>query len=94
MILRINMPRSLIACLQEIVDTLTRVRNIYSGSTHHAALSLLSTLRDQTIEEVLAIGLHEYLTEFLHQINLVGSGISQDFLVPLDVMTEEGVTPR
>lgn len=89
MILRSNMPRSLVACVQEIVNTLTRVRNIYSGGTHHAALSLLSTMRDQTIEEILAIGLHEYLTEFLRQINLIGSGISQDFLVPLDVMTED-----
>jgi len=93
MILRISMPRSLVACLQEIVDTLTRVRNIYSGNTHHAALSLLSKLRDQTIEEILAIGLHEYLTEFLSQINLVGSGISQDFLVPLDTASEESNHP-
>jgi len=91
MILRSNMPRSLVACLQEIVDTLARVRNIYSGTTHHAALSLLTKLRDQTIEEILAIGLHEYLTEFLSQINLVGSGISKDFLVPLDLPSEEGV---
>ncbi|MCM0036316.1 MAG: alpha-E domain-containing protein [Burkholderiaceae bacterium] len=90
LILRTNMPRSLVACLQEIVDTLARVRNIYSGNTHHAALSLLTTLRDQTIEEILAIGLHEYLTEFLSQINLVGTGISKDFLVPLSDTPEEG----
>ncbi len=89
MILSTNMPRSLAACLQEVVDTLTRVRNSHSRNTQLAALRLLSTLHDQTIEEILGIGLHAYLTEFLTQINAVGAGISKDFLVPLDVATEE-----
>lgn len=89
MILSINMPRSLAACLQEVVETLTRIRNNHSRGTQLAALRLFSTLRDQTIEEILNIGLHEYLTDFLTQINNVGAGISKDFLVPLDVSAEE-----
>ena len=89
MILSINMPRSLAACLQEVVETLTRVRNNHSRGTQLAALRLFSTLRDQTIEEILNIGLHEYLTDFLAQINNVGMGISKDFLVPLDASSEE-----
>ena len=88
MILSINMPRSLAACLQEVVDTLSRVRNTQSRTTQLCALSLLSTLREQTIEEILKIGLHEYLTDFLDQINIVGVGISKDFLVPLETPVE------
>jgi uncharacterized alpha-E superfamily protein len=48
-------------------------------------LRLLSELRDLSIEEIFKRGLHAYLTEFLSRINAVGSGISQDFLVPLQV---------
>jgi len=51
-------------------------------------LRLLSELRDLSIEHLFAMGLHEYLTEFLSRINLVGSGISQDFLVPSQVDPE------
>lgn len=83
LILNLGMPRSLSACLQEVVDTLSRVRNSQSSGTQMAALRLSSDLRDASIEEILSLGLHAYLTEFLSRINNVAVGISQDFLVPL-----------
>ncbi len=83
LILNLGMPRSLSACLQEVVDTLSRVRNSQSSSTQMAALRLSSDLRNASIEEILSLGLHAYLTEFLSRINNVAVGISQDFLVPL-----------
>ena len=83
-----NMPRSLEACLQEVVDTLSRVRNRVSGGTQMLALNLLAELQDHTIEEILEQGLHAFLTEFLARVNDVGSGISKDFLVPLDEAVE------
>lgn len=79
-----NMPRSLEACVQQVVDTLSRVRNRVSGGTQMLALNLLAELQDHTIEEILEQGLHAFLTEFLARVNDVGSGISKDFLVPLD----------
>ena len=79
-----NMPRSLEACVQQVVDTLSRVRNRVSGGTQMLALNLLAELQDHTIEEILEHGLHAFLTEFLARVNAVGSGISKDFLVPLD----------
>ncbi|MEI6837504.1 MAG: alpha-E domain-containing protein [Gammaproteobacteria bacterium] len=85
LILSMDMPRSLLACLHAVVDTLSRVRNSQSSDTQSAALRLLSELRDQNIEQIFAQGLHAYLTAFLSRINAVGSGISQDFLVPLAV---------
>jgi uncharacterized alpha-E superfamily protein len=88
MIFSPGMPRSLVNCLHEVVDTLSRVRNSQSSNTQSAALRLLSELRDLNIEEIFEKGLHEYLTEFLSRINAVGSGISQDFLLPLQVNSE------
>ena len=84
LILNPNMPRSLEACLQEVVDTLSRVRNRVSGGTQMLALNLLAELQDHTIEEILEKGLHAFLTEFLARVTDVGSGISKDFLVPLE----------
>ena len=34
------------------------------------------------IDEILATGLHAYLTQFLERVNDLGAGISRDFLVP------------
>ena len=34
------------------------------------------------IDEILATGLHAYLTHFLDRVNDLGAGISRDFLVP------------
>ena len=33
------------------------------------------------IDEILATGLHAYLTQFLDRVNELGAGISRDFLV-------------
>lgn len=84
LILNLSMPRSLAACLQEVVKRLARVRNAQSAETQLATLNLFTELRDTTIDEILEKGLHVFLTEFLSRINAVGAGISQDFLVPLD----------
>ena len=40
-------------------------------------------LRYGRIEDILAQGLHAYLTGFLERVNDLGGRISQDFLVPL-----------
>ena len=34
------------------------------------------------IDEILATGLHAFLTQFLDRVNELGSRISRDFLVP------------
>jgi len=85
LILNLSMPRSLAACLQEVVKRLGRVRNAQSENTQMATLNLFTELRDTTIDEILEKGLHVFLTEFLSRINDIGVGISQDFLVPLEV---------
>jgi uncharacterized alpha-E superfamily protein len=39
------------------------------------------------IDEILATGLHAYLTQFLDRVNDLGGRISRDFLVPSGTAT-------
>ena len=83
LILRPDMPRSLHACLNEVVNNLRMVANDQSGETHRRAGKLRAELQYGRIDEILATGLHAYLTQFLDRINDLGANISQDFLVPV-----------
>ncbi len=83
LILRPDMPRSLAACMNEVVDNLDLVANQQSGDTRRRAGRLQSDLRYSRIDEILATGLHAYLTQFLDRVNDLGVGISRDFLVPM-----------
>jgi uncharacterized alpha-E superfamily protein len=81
LILRRDMPRSLAACTSEIVANLGVVANAQSEETLRRAGRLESDERFGRIDEILATGLHAYLTQFLDRINDLGLGISRDFLV-------------
>lgn len=83
MILSRRNPRSLVACLEQIVELLTRVRNASSGRAEHEARAMLAGLRDVDIEEIFEQGMHEFLGKFLGQINQLALDISEHFLVPL-----------
>ena len=82
LILRPDMPRSLAACMNEVVANLDLVANEQSGETRRRAGRLRSDLQFGRIDEILATGLHAFLTQFLDRVNDIGAGISRDFLVP------------
>jgi uncharacterized alpha-E superfamily protein len=82
LILRPDMPRSLAACLNELVANLASVANEASSETLRRAGRLQADLRYARIDEILSTGLHAYLTQFLDRVNDIGGGISRDFLVP------------
>jgi uncharacterized alpha-E superfamily protein len=84
LILRGDMPRSLASCLNEVSANLEMVRNRRSEETERRAGLLRAELRYGRIEDILARGLHSYLTEFLERINDLGERVSEDFLVPLE----------
>ncbi len=83
LILRLDMPRSLAACMHEVVSNLQRVANEQSKDTLRLAGRLDADLQYGRIDEILATGLHAYLTQFLERVNALGVGISRDFLVPV-----------
>ena len=83
LMLRADMPRSLHACVEEVVGNLAAVRNDVSADTERYAGRLHAELKFSTIDEILAGGLHDYLTQFLERIFELGNRVSRDFLVPL-----------
>jgi uncharacterized alpha-E superfamily protein len=85
LILRNDMPRSLLNCMNEVVDNLRRVSNDRSKETQRRAGLLCAELEYGRIGDILHQGLHAYLTRFLERVNDLGTRISQDFLVPLAV---------
>lgn len=80
LILNNDMPRSLAACLDEVVLNLTAVANSHSQETERRAGMLQAELRFGRIDDILQEGLHAWLTNFLERINDLGSRISKDFL--------------
>ncbi len=83
LILREDMPRSLMACVSEVVNNLAEVRNNSSSETERFAGRIHADLRFNSMEEILHRGLHDFLTEFLEQIYELGNRVSRDFLLPL-----------
>ena len=84
LILRPDMPRSLAACVNEMVDNLRMVANEQSHETLRRAGRLRADLQFGRIDEILATGLHAFLTQFLDRVGDLGLGISRDFLVPVN----------
>ena len=82
LILRADMPRSLAASLNEVVNNLNVVANDASAETLRRAGKLKADLQYARIDEILANGLHAFLTQFLDRVNALGARISRDFLVP------------
>jgi uncharacterized alpha-E superfamily protein len=82
LILRPDMPRSLHASLNEVVANLALLANDQSAETQRRAGRLRAQLQYGSIEEILANGLHAFLTQFLDRVNELGVRISRDFLIP------------
>ena len=83
LMLRADMPRSLAASMNEVVANLAFVANDQSNETLRRAGRLRADLQYARIDEILATGLHAYLTQFLDRVGTLGVGISRDFLVPV-----------
>lgn len=83
LILRLDMPRSLHACIHEVETNLQMIANEQSADTLRKAGRLRADLKYGRIDEILATGLHAYLTQFLERVGTLGVGISRDFLVPV-----------
>lgn len=82
LILRGDMPRSLLACMDDVVANLGQVRNDISADTERFAGKLQASLKFGTIEEIFDAGLHDFLEDFLKNIYELGGRISSDFLLP------------
>ncbi|RCW75865.1 alpha-E domain-containing protein [Pseudorhodoferax soli] len=83
LILRADMPRSLHASLNEVLANLEMVASDPASETLRRAGKLRADLKFGRIDEILATGLHAFLTQFLDRVNELGSHVSREFLVPV-----------
>jgi uncharacterized alpha-E superfamily protein len=84
LILRPDMPRSLHASVNEVMHNLALVSADPANETIRRAGRLQADLRYGRIEEILATGLHAYVSQFLDRVNELGIHISRAFLVPTE----------
>jgi uncharacterized alpha-E superfamily protein len=85
LMLRADMPRSLHASVNGVMDNLNLLAPGPLSETQRVAGKLRAELQFGKIDDILATGLHAYLTQFLDRINALGMRISHDFLMPSNV---------
>ena len=85
LMLRPEMPRSMHHCMTAVMHNLREVGAAEDSPTMRHAGRLRADLRWAQIDEVLATGLHAFLTQFLDRVNQLGALISRDFLVPAEI---------
>lgn len=83
LILRPQMPRSLISCYDNIVRFLDAIGNEYGrhGQAQRHARNLKRRLENASIREVFQNGLHEFVESFVNDNNQLGAEIAEQYLI-------------
>jgi uncharacterized alpha-E superfamily protein len=83
LILKEEMPRSLIACYDNIVRFLDAIGEAYGsvGPSQKQAHDVLARLEKATTGEIFKIGLHEFITSFIEDNDRLGETITEQYLV-------------
>jgi uncharacterized alpha-E superfamily protein len=82
LILRDDMPRSLIRCCKEVYSNIKSIANEQSAETERRAGEMHAMLHFTRMENILNQGLPEFLSQFLSRVNDLGDRVASDFLVP------------
>ena len=82
LILRDDMPRSLLRCCKEVYHNLRSVSNEQSKETERRAGEMHAMLHFTRMEAIIAEGLPRFLQQFLDRVRDLGDRIASDFLVP------------
>ena len=82
LILRDDMPRSLLRCCKEVYQNLKSVANDQSAETERRAGEMHAMLHFTRMEEITAVGLPHFLEQFLARLRDLGDRIASDFLLP------------
>jgi uncharacterized alpha-E superfamily protein len=82
LILRDDMPRSLLRCCKEVYANLKAVSNEQSSETERRAGEMHAMLHFTRMEEITAGGLPRFLENFLGRVRDLGDRIASDFLLP------------
>jgi uncharacterized alpha-E superfamily protein len=82
LILRDDMPRSLLRCCKEVYQNLKSVANEHSAETERRAGEMHAMLHFSRMEEITAVGLPPFLEQFLARLRDLSERIASDFLLP------------
>jgi len=82
LILRDDVPRSLHACTKEIYEILRGLCDASSREPERLAGEVNAQLRYGRTEQIMAVGLHEYLIGVLERLSVLNGEINKHFLVP------------
>lgn len=76
-----RLPRSLAFCYTKVLDNLGYLADDYGMRTasHTVADHIRTTLTEQPIEAIFDSGLHEFLTTFIRDNNVLGAQIERDY---------------
>jgi uncharacterized alpha-E superfamily protein len=83
LILKAEMPRSLISCYDNIVRFLDALGKAYGrqGPAQRHAHNVMARLENTTTKEIFQSGLHEFVTTFVEDNNLLGQTIGEQYLL-------------
>jgi uncharacterized alpha-E superfamily protein len=83
LILRQEMPRSLLSCADNIVRFLDAIGNQYGrhGASQRTARQLKRKLENASIKDIFQSGLHEFVETFVTDNNRLGSDIAEQYLI-------------
>jgi uncharacterized alpha-E superfamily protein len=83
LILRPEMPSSLIACYSEIARFLDAIGRAYGrqGASQRHARQVLTRLENATIKDIFSTGLHEFITGFIENNTRLGITVAEQYLV-------------
>lgn len=83
LILKMEMPRSLIACYDNIVRFLDAIAKAYGrpGASQQQAHEVMTKLESATTKEIFRIGLHEFITDFVEDNDRLGRTITEQYLL-------------
>jgi uncharacterized alpha-E superfamily protein len=82
LILRPEMPRSLISCYESVVQYLDRLGKSHGhqGQAQRHARAVFTKLGNLSMESVFQSGLHEFIQEFISDNNRLGTLVSEQYL--------------
>ncbi|ACB96613.1 alpha-E domain-containing protein [Beijerinckia indica] len=82
LILKKEMPRSLISCYDNICHFLDQISSAYghNGAAQRQAHLVMERLSKATTKEIFQMGLHEFITAFVEDNSLLGQTISEQYL--------------
>jgi uncharacterized alpha-E superfamily protein len=83
LIRRMEMPRSLIACYDNIARFLDEIGKSETepGRAQQFAHQIMSRLEEASTKDIFKMGLHEFITAFVEDNSLLGQTISEQYLL-------------